>query len=400
METKDIRTMLTFDNTQIAFAHKTNKELRLAYFLFSFIKYPLIVKTSQALIRFALYIRFPIKWAVKPTVYRHFCGGETILDCKKLSKKMAKHKVLSILDYSAEHQDDEAAIESVLNETLHTVENAAQGTHVPFAVFKPTAFGEVDVLERYSLGQMNRDDKAGFEKFRSRIETLCRRAWELDVPIMIDAEDSWYQSAIDDVVREMSEKFNKKRAIVYNTLQMYRHDRLAFLEQAYLEAEEKKYYLGIKFVRGAYMENERERAIDKGYPSPIYPDKEATDKAYNQALKYSIERIDRISVFNATHNEYSSAYMTELMEQNNLPKDDQRCWFSQLLGMSDHISFVLGQAGYNSTKYVPYGPVRNVMPYLLRRAEENTSVAGQMSRELKLISTEIKRRKETKKNKL
>jgi proline dehydrogenase len=390
---------MKFNDTRTAFAYKTDRELRLAHFLFSVIKYPLMVKISQAMIRFALFIRFPIKWAVKPTVYKHFCGGEAIRDCKGLGQKMAKHGVLSVLDYSAEHQSSDEAIGDVLKETLRTIDNAAQSPNVPFAVFKPTAFGQVDALEQYSLGKMSNRDEAEFNKYRQRIETLCRHAWELDTPIMIDAEDSWYQKAIDDVARLMSEKYNREKAIVYNTLQMYQHDRLAFLEQAHTDALEKNYYLGIKFVRGAYMEKERERAVEKGYPSPIYPDKEATDRAYNEALSYSIRRIGRISVFNATHNEHSSGYMTELMEKEGLEKHDSRCWYSQLLGMSDHISFALGKAGYNVAKYVPYGPVRNVMPYLLRRAQENTSTSGQMGRELFLITSEIKRHKQAKKEK-
>jgi proline dehydrogenase len=347
--------------------------------------------------RLALKLHLPVDWAVKPTIYAHFVGGETIDECKKNVRELENFNVKAILDYSVEGTESEEGIESAMSETLKTIYNAAKDPNVPFAVFKPTAFTKEIVLEKVSAGmKLTEEEKIEADNFRARVGKLCQTAYDNDVPILIDAEDTYFQNFIDEVVDYNMEKFNKKKAIVFNTYQMYRWDRLDVLEKAYNRAVEKGYYLGAKFVRGAYMERERARAAEKGYKDPIQPDKESTDRDYNEALKFCIERIDRISVFNGTHNEYSSIYMTELMEKHNLAKDDPRCWFSQLFGMSDHISFNLAHAGYNVAKYVPFGPVRSVLPYLIRRTEENTSIAGQTGRELSLIIKERERRKAVK----
>ncbi|RLD75933.1 MAG: proline dehydrogenase, partial [Bacteroidetes bacterium] len=266
--------------------------------------------------------------------------------------------------------------------------------NIPFAVFKPTAFGKSKILERASeRDNLSEIEQNEVQKFKDRINTLCKTAYDADIPILVDAEDTWFQNIFDVVVTEMMEKYNKEKAIVFNTYQMYRWDRLDILKQAHKAATEGNYYLGAKFVRGAYMEKERARAEEKGYKDPIQQDKDATDRDYNLALKYCIENINNITIFNGTHNEYSSTYLAELMKEHGIAKSDTRCWFSQLYGMSDNISFNLAEAGYNVAKYLPYGPVRHVLPYLLRRAEENTSVKGQSSRELHLIETEVKRRK-------
>ncbi len=386
--------MLDFNNTKIAFISKSNKDLKRAHFLFSTIKNPFIVQLGKGLLNFALKLNLPIRWAVKPTIYSHFCGGESIQECKTVVDKMAKYNVKSILDYSVEGKENDKDIEAALEETLRTIENAAKDPNVPFAVFKPTAFGKDSMLEKASAKQeLNDEDQKELKKFRSRIERLCQSAYENDVYLMIDAEDYAFQAIIDEVVRENMEKFNKEKLIVFNTLQMYRWDRLDFLKDELKKAKEGNYYMGIKFVRGAYMEKERARAKRLGYTDPIQPDKASTDKDYDEALKYSVENIEKISIFNGTHNERSSMYLTELMEEHNLAKDDGRIYFSQLYGMSDHISFNLANKGYNVAKYLPYGPIKNVMPYLIRRVEENTSVEGQTNRELELIRAELNRRK-------
>ena len=336
----------------------------------------------------------PIDWAVKPTIFSHFVGGKDIDECRKNVRLLEKAGVKAILDYSVEGKESLADINKAMDETLRTINNAAKDGNIPFAVFKPTAFTTHAVLEKVSAKmELTKDEEKEAENFRMRIETLCRTAFEKDIPILIDAEDSWFQNFIDEVVYQNMERFNKEKPIVFNTFQMYRHDRLESLRQAYGNAVEKDYYLGAKFVRGAYMEKERARASQMGYPDPIQPDKASTDRDYNAALKFCIEHLDRISIFNGTHNEYSSRYMTELMAEHGVAKNDKRCWFSQLYGMSDHISFNLASEGYNVAKYVPFGPVKSVLPYLIRRAEENTSVAGQMGRELSLITKEKERRK-------
>lgn len=385
---------IDFYNTEIAFAPKSNADLKKAYVLFKTIASPKVVKFGNAMLGIALKIHFPINWAVKPTIYNHFVGGENISDSKNTIAKMGEYNVKSILDYSVEGKEEPEDIQLAFEETLRAVKNAGSNPNIPFAVFKPTAMGRSIVLEKVSLGEsLNDKEQKEAQDFRNRIHELCKTAFEADVPILIDAEHSWYQNIIDDCANNEMANFNKEKAIVFNTFQMYRHDKLDFLKRSYEMAVEGNYYLGAKFVRGAYMEHERARAAEKGYEDPIQPNKEATDRDYNAALKYCVEHIDRISIFNGTHNEYSSQYLVDLMEEKGLDLKDSRCWFSQLYGMSDHISFNLGKEGYNVAKYLPYGPVKHVMPYLLRRAEENTSAAGQSGRELSLISAEMKRRK-------
>jgi proline dehydrogenase len=386
--------MLSFENTQIAFAHRSDRELRKAFLLFRILSHNWIVVIGKKLTQLAIRLHLPIAWAVKPTIFAHFVGGVNIDECRKNVRLLEKSGVKAILDYSVEGKESIEDINKAMEETLRTIRNAGVDENVPFAVFKPTAFTTHRVLEKVSAGMdLTGEEKKEAENFRTRIETLCRTASENAIPVLIDAEDSWFQNFIDEVVYENMEKFNKERAIVFNTYQMYRTDRLEKLKKAYQSATEKNFFLGAKFVRGAYMERERARAAENGYPDPIQPDKESTDRDYNAALKFCMEHLDRISIFNGTHNEYSSQYMTELMAEHGIAKDDQRCWFSQLYGMSDHISFNLASEGYNVAKYVPFGPVKSVLPYLIRRAEENTSIAGQTSRELNLIMKEINRRK-------
>lgn len=352
------------------------------------------MKLGVGLTQSFMRIGLPVNWFVKPTIYKQFVGGETITDSIPVVEMLGKYNVKAILDYSVEGSDSKEGIQNALEETLCSIENAANHSNIPFAVFKPTAFTTSTVLLKVSAGdELTANEKEEADNFRKRVDKLCSAAFEKGIPILIDAEDSWYQNFIDDVVNDMMAKYNKERTIVFNTFQMYRHDRLDYLKKSFQMALEGNYFLGAKFVRGAYMEKERERAAQLGYPSPIQPDKEHTDNDYNAALKFCIEHIDRITIFNGTHNEYSSGYLTELMAEAKIAKDDPRVWFSQLYGMSDHISFNLAHNGYNVVKYLPYGPVKYVIPYLVRRAEENTSVKGQTGRELSLIKKEIKRRK-------
>jgi proline dehydrogenase len=386
--------MISFSSTEIAFKIKSNRELRRAYILFRAISNRNLVKVGSFLSRLAIKIHFPISWIVKPTIYSHFCGGETIGDCLPTIRKLSVYNVKSVLDYSVEGGENPRQIQSALEETLRTITNAKRNKDIPFTVFKPTAFIVSEVLKKKSAGEaLTPDEQQEADLFFQRVEKLCRTAFDNDVRIMIDAEDVFYQHHIDEVVMIMMEKYNRQRAIVFTTYQMYRWDRMDVFRRDLNRARERDFFLGIKFVRGAYMERERKRALEGGYPSPIHPDKESTDRDYDAALKFAIENIDRVSIFNGTHNEKSSMYLTQLMEQNNIRRDDDRCWFSQLYGMSDHISFNLAHLGYNVAKYLPYGPVRHVLPYLIRRTEENTSIAGQTSRELSMIMDEQKRRR-------
>ena len=383
-----------FENTKTAFSIKSDRDLRRAYALFKLISYPVLVKTGNPVIRLLSAIRFPIGWIVKPTAFRQFVGGETLDACQPVVEKLKAAHVYSILDYSVEGGESDRAIEAALQETLRAVRHAGNNPDIPFAVFKPTAFGNnraLEILSGSATADMETVQEG--EKFRSRIDQLCHTAFEHDIPILIDAEDTFYQNFIDRVVIDMMRVYNRKKAIVFNTYQMYRHDRIDVLKKDIETARKEKFYLGAKFVRGAYMERERERARKMGYPDPIQPDKEHTDRDYNLALKISMDHIDVVSIFNGTHNEHSSLYLTQLMNERGIDPGDTRVWFSQLYGMSEHISFNLAAAGFNVAKYVPYGPVRFVLPYLMRRVEENTSVKGQTGRELSLIKKERQRRK-------
>ncbi len=390
---------MDFNNTEKAFIAKSDRDLKWSSRMFTVMGMPLIQKVGQASVNFALKIHLPIEGLIKKTLFNQFVGGETIKGCSKNVDVLSTHNVKSILDYSVEGKEDEADIEAALEETLRAVKNAAKNPSIPFAVFKPTAMVKSEILEKNDAGiELSNEEKQQLAKFKERIDKLCKTAYEGDVPILVDAEDSWYQNTIDDTVDEMMLKYNKQKPIVFNTWQMYRHDRLEHLKNTYKKAVEQGYYVGAKFVRGAYMEKERKRALKYGYNSPIHPDKASTDKAYNDALRFSLEHIDRISVFCGTHNTDSDELLMSLMKENNLKNNDNRIWFAQLYGMSDNISFNLADQGYNVAKYVPYGPVRDVLPYLIRRVEENTAVKGQTNRELLLIKQEMKRRKNAKVN--
>ena len=385
---------INFEDTKTAFRIKSDRDLRRAYILFKLISYPILVKIGNPVIKVCSALRIPIGWIVKPTAFKHFVGGETLEDCQPAVEKIKTANVYSILDYSVEGKESDKAISAALEETLRAVKNAGKNPEIPFAVFKPTAFGKHHALEVLSgEGTPDAATKEEGEKFRNRIDTLCKTAFAYDIPIMIDAEDTYIQHFIDKVVMEMMQLYNKEKCIVFNTYQMYRHDRIAILEADIKKAREEKFFLGAKFVRGAYMERERLRAEKMDYEDPIQPDKESTDKDYNLALKISMDNLDIVSIFNGTHNEYSSKYLVDLMIEQGVDPDDKRIWFSQLYGMSEHISYNLSDAGFNVAKYVPYGPVRFVLPYLMRRVEENTSVKGQTGRELSLIKKERQRRK-------
>lgn len=388
-------TPLNFDDTAVAFQVKTNQELNRAFLMFKLISRPGLVKFGNSVISFMARIGLPVNWIVKPTVYKQFVGGENIEECAGVIDKLATGNVRSILDYSVEGKESDPEIEKALDETLRAIDFAGKNKNVPFVVFKPTAFIKSSALERLGIGktELPAEVQAEGNKFRDRVNRLCERAAGYNLPILIDAEDSWYQDFIDQVVYEMQVRYNGEKAIVFNTYQMYRWDRIEILKRDIKRAREKKFFIGVKFVRGAYMERERERAEKMGYRDPIQPDKESTDRDYNRALEISVDNIDIASIFNGTHNEYSSRWMADLMINKGLDPGDNRCWFSQLYGMSDHISFNLAMNGFNVAKYVPYGPVKHVLPYLTRRAEENTSVKGQTGRELKLISKERKRRR-------
>eukprot|EP01090_Pellita_catalonica_P001990 TRINITY_DN1167_c0_g1_i4.p1 TRINITY_DN1167_c0_g1~~TRINITY_DN1167_c0_g1_i4.p1 ORF type:complete len:361 (-),score=78.37 TRINITY_DN1167_c0_g1_i4:340-1422(-) len=353
-----------------------------------------MVRIGTAVTNFALKAHLPVEGLIRSTVFDHFCGGVSEDDCLPNIEKMYEQgNVHSVLDYSVEGKEDEAQFDDALKMTLKTINFAEEKQSIPYAVFKPTGFGRFALYQKLTEGkEFTSEEKVEWDRVVERFHTVCKAAKEKDVPLLIDAEESWMQDAADDLIEELMEIYNKEKAIVFNTLQMYRHDRMEYLRKLHQRAHQKGYHIGMKVVRGAYMEKERERAKENGYESPICVDKQATDDNYNEAVRYMMDH-KNMAIFAGTHNEESSYLLMDLAKEHNIAKDDKRMWFGQLYGMSDHISFNLAKEGYNVAKYVPFGPVRDVMPYLIRRAEENTSVAGQTSRELNLLKTEKARRK-------
>lgn len=383
-----------FEDTAIAFSYKSNAELRKANFIFSLVNNPFISRLATGAVRLGLILRLPIKGIIKSTVFSHFCGGETIGQCSGIVKKLGNYNVGAILDYSVEGASSEEGFDRTTEETLQTIEAFKKNKSIPFCVFKVTGIADADLLEKVQANEnLSPEEEAAFARVQNRVDKICKKAYEYKAQVLIDAEDSWIQNPIDKMAYDMMEKYNKESAIVFNTYQMYRVVMLGNLRDAYHNATMHNYYLGVKMVRGAYMEKERERAEKMGYSDPIHPNKEATDDSFNKGLEFCIDNKQRISLMCGSHNDYSNQYLTVLMEKHSMQKNDSRVWFAQLYGMSDPISFNLAKAGYNVAKYVPYGPIEAVIPYLLRRAEENTSVAGQSSRELMLIRKELKRRK-------
>lgn len=389
--------MISFNNTEIAFKHKSNKDLKRAHFLFSVMASPFLVKSGKGLTRFGLNIGLPIKGIIKSTIFEQFCGGETIEECTTTIESMWKHHVGTILDYSVEGKTSAEDFEATTREIIATIHKGKGNPAIPFAVFKVTGIARFSLLELTNSGLKGipEADLKEYHETVERVNRICKEAYDAAVPVFIDAEETWIQDVIDRICHEMILKYNKERAIVFNTVQMYRHDRLEFLKNSIAWAKAEGVQYGVKLVRGAYMEKERNRAAEKGYPSPIQPNKETCDSDYDHALEFLVEaeNFSQMALCAGSHNEHSSAFLADLIDKKGIDKTDKRIYFAQLLGMSDHISYTLASNGYNVAKYVPYGPVKEVIPYLFRRADENTSVKGQTGRELKLIKEEMKRRK-------
>ena len=386
--------MISFDNTEVAFSSKSKSDLRRAYWLFRIIASPAIVKFGKGATNIALKLRLPISAPIKATIFRQFCGGETIAECDRTIADLGKFGIGTILDYSVEGKTSDEDFDQTVDIIIQTIHRAANDPHIPFAVFKVTGIGRHDLIEKASTSGYTPtpEEQEEIDVIVSRIDLICKAAHEAGTSVFIDAEESWIQDAIDQWTFDMMLKYNKEQCIVFNTLQMYRHNRLAFLNECISLAKENKVKYGIKLVRGAYMEKERARAIEKGYPSPIQATKADTDKDFNAALKVILDNRSIFSLCAGTHNEDSSILLMNLMQEAQIDPQNEQFYFAQLLGMSDHISYNVAHAKYHVAKYVPFGPVKEVLPYLLRRADENTSVAGQTGRELSLIMKELDRR--------
>ena len=384
---------LDFQDTETAFADKSNSELKEKYRLFKALNSPILNAFGTKAATWALSLGLPVKGLIKSTIYEQFCGGETIEESEETVARLGKYGVGSILDYSVEGKSTEEDFDRTKNEIIRTIERAKDDPNIPFSVFKMSGVAPLGTLEKMSYKKrLDAKGQAKCERIHSRVNEICEFAHSVGQPILIDAEETWIQDAIDRLATEMMERYNRESVIVYNTAQMYRKDRLEFLKESRRRAHAEGYFYGVKLVRGAYMEKERERAAQMGYESPIHETKEDTDRDYDAAVEYCIKHLDEVSFVNGTHNEKSTQNMVRLMYERRILPNHPHAHFAQLYGMSDNLSFVLAKNGYNVTKYVPYGPVEDSVPYLVRRAEENSAIAGQMSRELLLVKQELQRR--------
>ena len=384
-----------FSDTRVAFEYRTNAALRKARFLFSSMGSPLLTKVGMGLTNWALRWKLPIKGIIKSTIYEQFVGGETMEEAARTATALAKYGIGVILDYGVEGAKGEASFDAAVPEFIRAIEYAAsQQGNIPFISIKVTGFADFALLEKLHRGDaLTTDEDAAWLRIQDRIFRICAAGAKHKIMVLIDAEESWIQHPVDQLADLAMERFNKDRhAWVFNTFQHYRHDRLEFLQASMQRARQAGYMLGAKLVRGAYMEKERRRAEEQGYPSPIQPDKTSADRDYDAAARHCLENLEHCALFVGTHNEGSCQKAAQWMNDHGVPPNHPRVWFSQLYGMSDNISFNLAHAGYRVAKYLPYGPVEDVMPYLMRRAQENTSVAGQTGRELQLINRELKRR--------
>lgn len=389
--------IVSFEDTAIAFSYKSDEELKKAHLIYSVMNNNRVVKVGQKMLKLAFSARLPVSGIVKHTLFDLFCGGETIEESEATIRQLANYDIGTILDYSVEGEKTEEGFDRTKEEIIRTIHRSEGDTRIPFCVFKVSGLGDSALLTKHQAGKKLTDgERSSLDKVWERVDEICRTAHEKKVRLFIDGEESWFQDVIDEMTFEMMRRYNRERGIVYNTFQMYRHDMLELLKKAHAAARQDGYYLGVKLVRGAYMEKERARAEEEGYRDPIQPDKKSTDRDYNAALAFCLEQKENIVLCSGSHNDSSNYLLMKLMNDFGMRPDDNRVWFAQLYGMSDNISFNLAKGGYNVAKYVPYGPVKAVMPYLMRRADENTSIAGQSSREYTLIKNEIRRRRQEK----
>ncbi len=382
-----------FENTKVAFSLKSDAELRKARFMFWVLGNPTMVKLGTWLTLVALQLRLPVKGLIKKTIFSQFCGGVSESDCTPIIEKLSVTGVNSILDYSVEAKEAEAEFDAAMNKKLILIDFANQNEGISFASMKPTALGKFKIWQKKTEGvQLTEPESEGWERIEKRFNSICEKAFDRKVPLLIDAEESWMQDAADELVEKMMRLYNKSEVLIYNTVQCYRWDRMDYVKDLEQKARKGGFKVGVKIVRGAYMEKENERALENNYKSPICISKEETDRNFDEVLRYVMNHLDIFSVFVGSHNEPSTYLAMDLLASKNLPKNHKSVWFGQLYGMSDQISYNLSEKGYNVAKLIPFGPVKEVIPYLIRRAEENTSVSGQTGRELTLLNQELQRR--------
>jgi len=401
---------ISFSNTEYAFAYKSDKELKKANFLFSSMGIGWLVRLGTRITPWIIKAGLPIKGIIRKTIFAQFVGGETLEETAAVAKKLGEYHVQVILDYGVEGGDyGEESLDHARDEFIRVINYAATQTNIPFMSIKVTGVARFALLEKLdhsvelnagslmkrfdkALATLSEEEKKEWNKVEDRMRLICKTAAEKNIGVLVDAEETWIQDPVDVLTIKMMDEFNREKVTVFNTVQLYRHDRLGFLNDSLEAAGLRKFVLGAKLVRGAYMEKERRRAEEMGYPSPIQPDKASCDKDYNEALSMCVDHLDRISVIVATHNEESNMLTADLLDKRNIPHNHPHVHFSQLYGMSDNITFNLAKAGFSVSKYLPFGPIKDVVPYLMRRAQENSSVSGQTGRELGLIRKELERR--------
>ena len=391
----DVMNVLShFNDTKIAFSYKSNYELKRAYILFKLLSHPSLAFIGKHLLNLLIKIHFPINNLIKQTIFEQFCGGENEKECFKVINKLNENNIRCILNYSIEGSNTESNYEHTLNKTLNLIDLSEKQYVSPFIVFKPSSVGRFDLyLKKANNDSLNENEIDEWQRVEQRYDQICNSAAKSGVSILIDAEESWIQKPVDELIEKLMIKYNNSSCIVYNTIQTYRIDRFEYLSDLHKRLSKSNIKIGIKLVRGAYMEKERRRAKSNNYKSPICETKLKTDENYNNCMSFIFSNINDFNLFIGSHNERSNLLATEIMEKHQIKNNDKRVWFGQLYGMSDNISFNLALNRYNVTKYLPFGPIKEVIPYLIRRLDENTSVSGQTSRELKLISKEIKRRR-------
>ncbi|MCP2045529.1 proline dehydrogenase family protein [Pontibacter sp. HSC-36F09] len=395
MSTTTIQPTSTFDpnDLKIAFSNKTDKELKLAHFLFKMMGKPTLVKLGGLASVWALKLGLPIKGLVKGTIYSHFCGGETAQEAQRAIRRMANARVHTVLDYAAEAKEDEAGFDHVLDEIMRNIRLAKVTGEIPYISVKLTGLGSRDIFQKLQEGApLTTEEQAAYQRTENRLNLICKTAYETNITVYLDAEESWLQQPMDELAEKMMLRYNERRAVVFNTLQMYRTDRIAYLTDLLKRSEGYDVILGIKIVRGAYIEKEQERAAEHGYPSPVFHIKADTDRSFDGAIDICLHNLHRVELCAATHNEASTRYLVNQINRQGIADHQKRIHFSQLYGMSDNLTYNLASAGFNVSKYLPYGDVATTLPYMIRRAEENTSIAGQMGRELSLLEAEMKRR--------
>ena len=383
-----------FDNTKLAFELKSNNSLRKSLFLFNIIKYPLIVKLSSFLMRLFLKLKLPVTPIIKSLLFDQFCVGLNEKESMMTVKKLFKFNLKSILHYHVEGYESEKSFDDCLANTIKTIKSASKTNNVPFTVFKPTGLGSLKLFHKIAQGSiLNENEKSHLERIDKRFDSCFQTCKKYCVKILIDSEESWIQPGVDLLVEKYMIKYNKEEALIYNTAQMYLKNKIKYLDHLLRLSKKKSFVPGVKIVRGAYMEKERLRAKKLGYVDPICKNKTETDENFNNALRFLVKNLKSFNFMVGSHNEESSYLLMELMKRNKIKNSNKHIWFAQLYGMSDQISFNIASLGYNVCKLLPYGPVEEVIPYLIRRAEENSSVRGQSSRELDLIKKEFKRRR-------